>query len=305
MRCIAHQSSLSFPLLFPPYKIFDGERGRQIPFFSPLRSILRFPMDAFSAAVLIVGGLTVKNVLDAAKDAREAPYRLGGDDSPASSKVRKSSPTLASDGGGGGCCGGGSSSKKGSKKGKLGGDGCCGAGNGQGGCCREEEDDSDDVTTTATALLSAMNEEMPLVSVDEIMAAASASSATKKKGVAFVDAPEEGDRKWIPKRDFVALRKAGVLKKGSSSSPSIRQRASAAAKSGSSLRTTDGRARPPVLILFATQSGNAETFAHELHEEAVEKGFDSRVVNMSSFNPDTLPNHKFVIFVVPTWHEGR
>ena len=95
----------------------------------------------------------------------------------------------------------------------------------------------------------------------------------------------------LPKKEYLALKKAGML-------PTL--------PSTNTKRTSDIRR---MLIMYATQSGNAESFAKDLFEDASEKGFDASVHDLASFDlasalasadqPPTL------VFLCSTWTGGQ
>lgn len=60
----------------------------------------------------------------------------------------------------------------------------------------------------------------------------------------------------------------------------------------------------PLLVLFGSQSGNAESYAKKLAKLASGKGFTARAVGLDSVKPETLPAERNVLFVTSTWGEG-
>lgn len=65
----------------------------------------------------------------------------------------------------------------------------------------------------------------------------------------------------------------------------------------------DSRAEP-LLVLYGSQSGNAESFAKKLAKTAGGKGYTARAVGLDSVKPETLPAERNVLFVTSTWGEG-
>ncbi|MFH1497501.1 MAG: flavodoxin domain-containing protein [Verrucomicrobiota bacterium] len=59
-------------------------------------------------------------------------------------------------------------------------------------------------------------------------------------------------------------------------------------------------------IYFATETGNAETLAHQTHERAVANGrTDATVESIARLTPEALRDHTLVVFVVSTWGDGE
>ncbi|HSJ04382.1 MAG: sulfite reductase flavoprotein subunit alpha [Verrucomicrobium sp.] len=86
---------------------------------------------------------------------------------------------------------------------------------------------------------------------------------------------------------------AGILSQGQSAAPQAGLPATAAAKE-----------RPPLLIAFGSQSGNAETLAKQLVKEAAGRGFAARAAGLDSLQPAGLAAEKNVLIVTSTWGEG-
>ena len=96
----------------------------------------------------------------------------------------------------------------------------------------------------------------------------------------------------LPKKEYLALKKAGMLPPLPTVIPTA---------------PTDAKR---MLILYATQSGNAESFAKDLHEDACEKGFDASVHDLASFSvPDALAAAgappPTLVFLCSTWTGGQ
>lgn len=60
----------------------------------------------------------------------------------------------------------------------------------------------------------------------------------------------------------------------------------------------------PMTIFFGSQSGTAETFAHELCEEAKMRGFKAVVQDLEDYPLDDLASEKFCVFLMATFGEG-
>jgi len=60
----------------------------------------------------------------------------------------------------------------------------------------------------------------------------------------------------------------------------------------------------PLLILFATQTGNAESVADKVAAAARTRGFEPRTCNVESFETKSLAKEARVLFVVSTYGEG-
>ena len=60
----------------------------------------------------------------------------------------------------------------------------------------------------------------------------------------------------------------------------------------------------PLLLLFGSQSGNAESLAKKLGKEAVARGFSSRVAGMEMVKAADLSKEKNVMIITSTWGEG-
>lgn len=60
----------------------------------------------------------------------------------------------------------------------------------------------------------------------------------------------------------------------------------------------------PLLVLYGSQSGNAEAFAKRVGREASSRGFAPRVLGMDAFSPASLAQEKNVLVITSTWGEG-
>jgi flavodoxin len=95
----------------------------------------------------------------------------------------------------------------------------------------------------------------------------------------------------LPKKEYLALKKAGLLP---------------AMPVTTTKRAADSRR---MIIMFATQSGNAESFAKDLFEDASEKGFDVSVHDLASFNLSaalaSTDQRPTLVFLCSTWTGGQ
>jgi sulfite reductase (NADPH) flavoprotein alpha-component len=60
----------------------------------------------------------------------------------------------------------------------------------------------------------------------------------------------------------------------------------------------------PLLILFATQTGNAESVADKVAAVARTRGYEPRTWNVDGFDTKSLANEPRVLFVASTYGEG-
>lgn len=61
----------------------------------------------------------------------------------------------------------------------------------------------------------------------------------------------------------------------------------------------------PMLLLFGSQSGNAESLAKKLGKQATARGFASRVVGLENIEPAELVSARNVLLITSTWGEGE
>ncbi len=61
----------------------------------------------------------------------------------------------------------------------------------------------------------------------------------------------------------------------------------------------------PLLILFGSQSGNAEGLAKKLAKKAIGRGFTSRALGLDAIAPTDLAKEKNVLIISSTWGEGE
>src|SRR6185503_19782265 len=62
--------------------------------------------------------------------------------------------------------------------------------------------------------------------------------------------------------------------------------------------------RIPLLILFGSQSGNAESLARKLTKEAAARGFAARAAGMDCISAADLTKERQVLIITSTWGEG-
>ncbi len=63
--------------------------------------------------------------------------------------------------------------------------------------------------------------------------------------------------------------------------------------------------RPRLLILYATESGNAEALASKARGDATRRGFAARVADMAEFRPENLGDAKNLLVIASTWGDGE
>jgi sulfite reductase (NADPH) flavoprotein alpha-component len=64
------------------------------------------------------------------------------------------------------------------------------------------------------------------------------------------------------------------------------------------------RARTPLMLLYASESGNAEGLALKARKHAQRLGFDARIVDMAEADPAALAKAQNVVVFASTWGEG-
>lgn len=62
--------------------------------------------------------------------------------------------------------------------------------------------------------------------------------------------------------------------------------------------------RQKILVLYATQTGNAQDVAERVGREAARHHFQPVVESMHLYDPNDLPQERFVVFVVSTTGQG-
>ncbi len=60
----------------------------------------------------------------------------------------------------------------------------------------------------------------------------------------------------------------------------------------------------PLLILYGTETGNAEDLAERTYQRAQELGVEARVENVFNFPPENLKEEQRVAIIISTWGEG-
>ena len=63
--------------------------------------------------------------------------------------------------------------------------------------------------------------------------------------------------------------------------------------------------KPTFNIFFGSQSGNAESYAEELRDEAIAYGLKAKVVDLEEYDPEELEMTDFCVFLVATFGEGE
>ena len=64
------------------------------------------------------------------------------------------------------------------------------------------------------------------------------------------------------------------------------------------------RARIPLTILYATESGNAEGVGADLKKAAARQGFAARLVDMAEVTPQEIADQRNLLVIASTWGEG-
>lgn len=91
----------------------------------------------------------------------------------------------------------------------------------------------------------------------------------------------------------------------SSPATAVKKPASMTDKKASGTTDAASTDRPKVLFLFGSQSGTAENYSYDLAEEGKTLGFDASVVDLEDFEPSSLLDHNFTVFLVATHGEGE
>ncbi|MEM0898249.1 MAG: flavodoxin domain-containing protein [Verrucomicrobiota bacterium] len=73
---------------------------------------------------------------------------------------------------------------------------------------------------------------------------------------------------------------------------------------GAALAADGGAAQKPVMVLYASQSGNAQGLAEGFAEELAGQKISARAVDIESADPAALANEEAVLVVASTWGEG-
>lgn len=73
---------------------------------------------------------------------------------------------------------------------------------------------------------------------------------------------------------------------------------------GGAKAAVSGEPKRPLLVLYGSQSGNAETLAKKVGREATARGFGPRVAGMDSVSAAELAGESAVLLITSTWGEG-
>jgi sulfite reductase (NADPH) flavoprotein alpha-component len=76
-------------------------------------------------------------------------------------------------------------------------------------------------------------------------------------------------------------------------------------KSEAALPATPPADRPKLLILYATESGNAEALAGKAKQDAAKRGFAVKILDMADATVDQLKNAGTILAIVSTWGDGE
>jgi sulfite reductase (NADPH) flavoprotein alpha-component len=80
--------------------------------------------------------------------------------------------------------------------------------------------------------------------------------------------------------------------------------ADAAPRAEAAPQAAPPRAAEPLLILYATESGNAETLAGKLASDARRKGFRVTLTDVADTTPADVAKAKNLLVIAATWGEG-
>ena len=72
----------------------------------------------------------------------------------------------------------------------------------------------------------------------------------------------------------------------------------------SNTHTSQSKSASELLILYGTESGNAENLAQETHNKASQLGLRSKMANMADISVDALSQRDHLVVIVSTWGEG-
>jgi len=67
----------------------------------------------------------------------------------------------------------------------------------------------------------------------------------------------------------------------------------------------EAQAKPPVSILFGSQSGNAESLAKKLAKAAKKEGFQAEAIDMAAYEPGRLAEERALLVVTSTYGDGE
>jgi flavodoxin len=114
----------------------------------------------------------------------------------------------------------------------------------------------------------------------------------------------------LPKDEYRRLKKAGLLP------PKVHPAAEKCTTKDGKATTAGGQARPGVqhgrlggmVVVYASQTGNAHNVAKDLYEDASEKGFAAELTDMAELDIEALvqrpPPLPVVVFISSTWTDG-
>ena len=72
----------------------------------------------------------------------------------------------------------------------------------------------------------------------------------------------------------------------------------------SNLHSSTAKSASELLILYGTESGNAENLAQEMQAKANQMGMRTKVSNMADISVDALSQNEHLVVIVSTWGEG-
>jgi sulfite reductase (NADPH) flavoprotein alpha-component len=81
--------------------------------------------------------------------------------------------------------------------------------------------------------------------------------------------------------------------------------AAGADAAGSPLPAAANAEKPKLLILYATESGNAEALAAAAKADAAKRGFAARVLDMADAKPEALKSAANLLVIAATWGDGE
>jgi sulfite reductase (NADPH) flavoprotein alpha-component len=58
-------------------------------------------------------------------------------------------------------------------------------------------------------------------------------------------------------------------------------------------------------ILFGSQTGNAQNLAHQIHEELLQNGVESIVMDMGEVDPESIHHFQYILIVTSTYGDGE
>ncbi len=81
--------------------------------------------------------------------------------------------------------------------------------------------------------------------------------------------------------------------------------AGALSRGDSTVTSVEEAPKPPLLVAFGSQSGNAESLAKRLAKEATSRGFAARAAGLDSLQAADLSRERNLMLVTSTWGEGE